>query len=67
MEERIWIECTCDYEGFADMVKFEGMEFNHPTCPNCGELIDDIKYLSKEDFNDKLDNNGKWIKNDKGL
>ncbi len=23
MTEEIWIECNCDYKGFADMVKFE--------------------------------------------
>ena len=42
MDEEIWIECTCDYTGFADMVKFEGMKCKQPTCPNCGELISEI-------------------------
>lgn len=41
-EEEIWIECTCDYEGLADMVKFEGWEYKQPVCPNCGRLIEDI-------------------------
>ena len=58
MEERIWIECTCDYEGFADMVKFNGMQFKHPVCPNCGELIDNIKHLSKDEWSNKLNNMG---------
>jgi hypothetical protein len=41
--EKIWVECTCDYEGFADMIKFEGMKYKHPVCPDCGELIEDIE------------------------
>jgi len=52
-EEKIWVECTCDYEGFADMVKFEGMNYQHPVCPNCGELIEDIEELSSDEWNKK--------------
>jgi len=53
MNDKYWIECTCDYEGFAEMVKPEGMKYQHPMCPNCCEFInyDDIEYLSKEEFN----------------
>ena len=53
-EEKIWIECPpCDYEGWADMVKFEGMKYKHPVCPNCGELIEDIEELSFDEWNKK--------------
>jgi len=53
-EEEIWIECTCDYVGFADMVKFEGMKYKHPVCPNCGALIDDIVELPTDKWLEKI-------------
>jgi len=51
---KIWVECTCDYEGFADMVKFEGMKYQHPVCPDCGELIEDIEELISDEWNKKV-------------
>lgn len=47
VDERIWIECTCGYEGYADMVNFDGMRYSHPVCPDCGEMVYDIDYSSK--------------------
>ena len=54
MEEEIWIECSCGYEGFADMVKYEGMKYKHPTCPDCGEVISDIMELPQEQWIEKI-------------
>ena len=55
MDDKIWIECTCGYEGFAEMVKPEGMKYQHPMCPNCGELIDNIEELSSDEFKKKIE------------
>ena len=52
--EEIWIECTCDYVGFADMVKFEGMKYKHPTCPNCGEMISEIIEIPHNKWIEKI-------------
>jgi len=49
MSDGIWIECTCDYTGYADMVEYEkipGVKF--PTCPECGETVYDIVIEGKE-------------------
>jgi len=54
MKEEIWIECDCGYEGFADMVKYEGMKYKHPTCPDCGEVISEIIELPKDEWIDKI-------------
>lgn len=48
IEEKIWIECTCGYTGYADMVKWDGMEYSHPVCPNCGDAVYDIDYGGKK-------------------
>ena len=58
MSEKIWIECTCGYEGYAKMIKPDSWEYQHPFCPNCGELIppkiDNIIELSKDEWNKKI-------------
>jgi len=54
MKEKIWIECTCDYEGWADMIKPDGWKYYHPMCPGCGAMIEDVVELSKEEFNKKI-------------
>ena len=51
--EKIWIECTCDYEGYAEMIKPDDWEYYHPMCPECGALIDNIVELSKDEWNKK--------------
>ena len=53
MNEKIWLECTCDYVGWADLIKFEGMKYKHPVCPDCGELVEDIEDLSSEEWKRK--------------
>ena len=53
MKEKIWIECTCDYEGYAEMIKPNGWEYYHPFCPECGELIENIEYLSQDEWKNK--------------
>jgi hypothetical protein len=53
MTDKIWIECICDYVGWAEMVRPDGWEYDHPMCPECGELIDNVQELSKEDWINK--------------
>ena len=56
MDQKIWVECSCDYEGFAVMVKPDGMKYKHPMCPNCGEFVDYdyIEYLSNDEFEKRI-------------
>jgi hypothetical protein len=43
VDEKIWIKCTCGYEGYADMVEYEELpDIRFPTCPECGETVYDI-------------------------
>ena len=54
MTEEIWIECSCGYQGFADMVKFEGMKYKHPVCPSCGEMISEILEIPHNKWVEKI-------------
>ena len=45
MNENNWIECTCDYQGYADMVTYpEIPDVSFPTCPECGQTVYDVVY-----------------------